>query len=75
MGLAALPWSDAAQRLRARVRFLRRILPEEAWPDLSDDALLATLGDWLTPYLAGMTRRSHLDRLDMLADHFDLVPH
>lgn len=74
MGLAALPWSDAAQALRARLRFLRRILPEEGWPDLSDEALLATLDDWLAPYLAGMTRRAHLDRLDMHAIITALIP-
>jgi ATP-dependent helicase HrpB len=75
MGLAALPWSDAAQTLRSRVRFLRRIFPEDGWPGLGDDALLATLGDWLTPYLAGMTRRQHLDRLDMHSIITSLIPH
>ena len=65
MGLNALPWTDATRVLRARVRFLARIFPEEGWPDLSDEALLATLDHWLTPYLAGMTRRAHLGRLDM----------
>jgi ATP-dependent helicase HrpB len=75
MGLAALPWSDASQTLRSRVRFLKRIFPDDGWPDLGDDALLATLGDWLTPYLAGMTRRSHLERLDVFAIIQDLIPH
>ncbi|HTN96952.1 MAG TPA: ATP-dependent helicase HrpB [Nordella sp.] len=75
MGLAALPWSDTTHNLRNRLRFLRRVLPEEGWPDLSDAALLATLSDWLTPYLAGMTRRSHLDRLDMFAIISGLIPH
>lgn len=75
MGLAALPWSEAAQTLRSRVRFLRRIFPADGWPDLGDDALLATLGDWLTPYLAGMTRRQHLDRLDMHEIITSLIPH
>ena len=51
--------------LRARVMFLRRLFPEEGWPDLSDEALLASLEDWLTPYLAGISRKAHLDRLDM----------
>ncbi len=75
MGLAVLPWSDAAQSLKARLRFLRRVFPEEGWPDLSDDALLKALADWLTPYLSGMTRRSHLDRLDMLAITSNLIPY
>lgn len=75
MGLAALPWSDATHSLRNRLRFLGRVLPEEGWPDLSDAALLASLSDWLTPYLAGMTRRAHLDRLDMFALISNLIPH
>jgi ATP-dependent helicase HrpB len=74
MGLAALPWSDAAQNLKSRIGFLRRIFPEEGWPDLSDEALLQTLADWLAPYLAGMTRRAHLERLDMLAIISSLIP-
>ena len=64
MGLAALPWSQAASSLRARVAFLRRV-EGEAWPDLGDDALSASLEDWLGPHLDGVTRRAHLDRLDM----------
>jgi ATP-dependent RNA helicase HrpB len=74
MGLTALPWTEATQALRARVRFLRRIFPEDGWPDLSDEALLATLGHWLTPYLAGMMRRAHLGRLDMQAIIASLIP-
>src|SRR5581483_11921591 len=54
LGLAALPWDAAATQLRHRVQFLRRLEPEQ-WPDLSDAALLATLEDWLGPYLDGIT--------------------
>jgi ATP-dependent helicase HrpB len=75
MGLSALPWSDATHSLRNRLRFLSRVLPEEGFPDLSDATLLASLSDWLTPYLAGMTRRAHLDRLDMFAIISGLMPH
>ena len=53
MGLACLPWSEGARSLRARVQFLRRMFPDAAWPDLSDDHLRATLEDWLLPYLRG----------------------
>jgi ATP-dependent helicase HrpB len=66
LGLAALPWSDAAQALRQRVAFLRRHQPE-SWPDLSDAHLLETLKDWLLPYLAGMTRTAHWQKLDLAA--------
>ena len=68
LGLAALPWTRAAEALRARIAFLRGLDAPGAseWPDLSDAALLATLPEWLGPYLAGVTRRDHLTRLDVL---------
>ncbi len=56
LGVAALPWSDHASALRARVACLREWCPELALPDLSDAALQATLDDWLAPHLAGKTR-------------------
>jgi ATP-dependent helicase HrpB len=64
LGLEALPWTREAAALRDRLRFARRS-EGESWPDLSDAALLATLGDWLGPFLAGITRRSQLSRLDL----------
>ena len=75
MGLTALPWSEGDQRLRGRVAFLRRHFPEEDWPDLSDEALLAGLEVWLKPYLAGMSRASHLERLDLHAILRAMIPH
>lgn len=75
MGLACLPWSEDARSLRARVMFLRRQFPEEGWPDISDAALLATLDDWLKPFLAGITRKAHLERLDMHRIIQGMIPH
>lgn len=66
MGLESLPWSSAAREWQARALSLRQWCPEEDWPDVSDTALLSTLADWLGPYLEGITRRSHLARLDLL---------
>ncbi len=74
MGLASLPWGDAAKNLRARVQFLRRLLPGEGWPDLADKTLSATLNEWLAPYLAGITRKAHLERLDMHAILHAMIP-
>ena len=62
--LAVLPWTPATTQLRARVAFVRSVVGD-AWPDVSDAALLATLDDWLAPYLAGATGRADLDRLDL----------
>ncbi|MEZ5531225.1 MAG: ATP-dependent helicase HrpB [Steroidobacteraceae bacterium] len=67
LGLGALPWSGSARELQRRVAFVRALDPAQAgdWPDLSDDALAATLGDWLAPWLGGITRRAQLARLSM----------
>jgi ATP-dependent helicase HrpB len=66
MGLDCLPWSDAAREWQARLLSLRRWQPEADWPDLSDEALLTNLEAWLPPWLEGITRREHLQRLDLL---------
>jgi ATP-dependent helicase HrpB len=75
MGLACLPWSEGARSLQARVQFLRRMFPDAAWPDLSDDHLRATHEDWLLPFLPGISRQAHLDRLDLHQILQSLIPH
>ncbi|KGI78922.1 RNA helicase, partial [Oleiagrimonas soli] len=73
-GLDALPWSDAARRLRARAEALRAWVPELGLPDLSETALLATLEAWLAPYLAGKRKLDALSAAELsqaLAAMFD----
>src|SRR5262245_22836106 len=62
LGAAALPWTREARAIQARVAFLRRLDPE-AWPDLSDAALMADPPAWLGERLNGVTRRAHLARI------------
>lgn len=50
-GLGALKWGEQASGLRARLAFLNARDP--AWPDVSDNALLAARQDWLWPLLEG----------------------
>lgn len=64
IGLTALPWTDELRRWQQRVTFLRQRKGED-WPDVSDAALMTGLEDWLAPFLDGVSRRSHLDRLDL----------
>ncbi|UGB45365.1 ATP-dependent helicase HrpB [Frateuria edaphi] len=52
-GIDALPWSETARRLRARMQALAGWMPELGLPDVSDATLLASLEDWLGPYLQG----------------------
>ncbi len=56
LGLDALPWSDHARELRQRVESLRGWCPELGLPDFSETNLLATLEQWLAPYLANKRR-------------------
>jgi ATP-dependent helicase HrpB len=65
MGLDVLPWTDAARSLQQRVQFAAAHDTGQPWPDLSDANLLATLSDWLGPFVGGFMRRSHLSRLDV----------
>ncbi len=51
-GLANVPFGPAARTLRQRIAFLRRL--DEAWPDLSDEALIARADEWLAPLLPGV---------------------
>jgi ATP-dependent helicase HrpB len=64
-GIAALPWSDAATRLRARVEWLRHALPEAGLPDVSDAALLDSLETWLAPALIGKRKLEALSTEDL----------
>lgn len=64
MGLGCLPWAKDLEQWRQRVQFLHRAAPDR-WPDVSDTALLDGLEEWLSPYLTGVTRRAHLDRIDL----------
>jgi ATP-dependent helicase HrpB len=69
LGLDCLPWTKDLQQWRARVTVIRNsaTTAEQAadWPDVSDARLLATLEDWLAPWLEGVTRRDHLARVDL----------
>jgi ATP-dependent helicase HrpB len=66
LGLQVLPWQVSSRSFRARVLLLRR-LQGSAWPDVSDDALLAGADAWLSPYLAGLSRRAQFGTIDLEA--------
>jgi ATP-dependent helicase HrpB len=64
VGLNKLPWTKSQDQLRARVGFLRQTTPD-IWPDLSDDTLVASIGDWLAPFLAAKTSVSSITPDDL----------
>lgn len=49
LGLAALPFPKDVAQLRDRISFLHRSIGE-AWPDMSDEALLSRLDEWFVPF-------------------------
>jgi ATP-dependent helicase HrpB len=67
LGIDALPWTKPARALQTRMMFARRFdeRSSQAWPDVSDAALLKDLDHWLAPWLTDISRRDHLVRLDM----------
>ncbi|WEK56383.1 MAG: ATP-dependent helicase HrpB [Candidatus Cohnella colombiensis] len=62
-GIELLPWTKAARQYQERVMFM--CLHESSWPDVADDALLATLGHWLAPYVEGIKSRAELQRVNL----------
>jgi ATP-dependent helicase HrpB len=64
-GMSALPWSDGATRLRARIGALRVWRPELNLPDVSDNALLASLDQWLAPHMSGKRRLDALQAAEL----------
>src|SRR5690606_3422986 len=54
-------WTPAAARLRARIRLTRGA----DWPEVSDEALLATAEDWLLPHLGRARSLADLRSLDL----------
>jgi ATP-dependent helicase HrpB len=64
-GLRLLNWGEAHAEWQSRVLSLRVWRPEEGWPDVSDNVLLATADEWLSPYLANVSKRIDFNRLEL----------
>ncbi|WP_417780709.1 ATP-dependent helicase HrpB [Stutzerimonas xanthomarina] len=77
-GLDLLPWTPELRQWQARISLLRQLDlaagADSAWPDVSDDALLARLEDWLLPYLGKVSRLAHFAQLDLKAMLATLLP-
>lgn len=73
LGAAKLPWTKAQLQLRDRVSFLSAA-GDAGWPDLADDALTASLSDWLGPYLSGKTALRDVTADDLSAALDALIP-
>lgn len=72
-GLAALPWSTAADGFRRRLAFLRRELGEP-WPDVTAAALLDRLDEWLGPELEELAGGKPVSSIDLANPLRRLLP-
>lgn len=72
-GLDRLPWSKAAKQWRDRVMFLRKA-EGDAWPDLSDEGLIARRDDWLVPALYDKTALKDISPGDLSDALMALLP-
>ncbi|OGV48103.1 MAG: ATP-dependent helicase HrpB [Lentisphaerae bacterium GWF2_52_8] len=74
-GLNVLPWDDELRSWLGRVNFLHRVDRSAEWPDLSESWLLEHLEEWLGPYLKGISRISHLHKIELKSILKNLLPH
>ena len=73
-GLKILNWSDRQEDLQARVLSLRAWRPNDNWPDISNEHLLETLEEWLSPYLLKTNKLTELQKLDFTQILHSILP-
>ena len=66
-GLSVLNWTPEAEQYRIRLHCAAKWLPELEWPKVDDEALLATLEQWLLPQMSGVHSLRALKALDVKA--------
>jgi ATP-dependent helicase HrpB len=62
-----ITFSREALQFQARVRLMQQTFPEENWPDLSEETLLAAPEEWLLFRLKGIRSAQQLAALNILA--------
>ena len=73
-GLKLLPWTAELHQWCARVSLVRSIEGAANWPDVSQEALLATVEDWLAPYLGKVNLLQDFKKLKLKSILEALLP-
>ncbi|PSH67666.1 ATP-dependent helicase HrpB [Phyllobacterium brassicacearum] len=73
-GLDILPWSREATILRRRLAWLHKGLGSP-WPAMDNDALIASLDDWLLPFLKGSSQLGQIPAHVVIEGLRSLVPY
>ncbi len=74
LGIHRLPFSKAQLQWRDRVEFLRRSGGSDLWPDVSDEALGRTAGEWLGPFIEERTSLATITPDDLRQALATLLP-
>jgi ATP-dependent helicase HrpB len=64
-GLTILNQTEQISDWKARISSIRVWRPDEEWPDISDEHLLNTLEEWLSPYITTIKKREEFLKLDL----------
>src|SRR5690606_1457001 len=73
-GLKLIGDPKTKEDFQARVLSLKLWRPEEPWPDLTDQYLIDTLHESLSPFLLHVSRLSELNKLDVHTILLTLIP-
>ncbi|QHM69856.1 ATP-dependent helicase HrpB [Mixta intestinalis] len=65
-GLSVLNWTPEAQQLRLRLDCAAQWIPEESWPKMDDETLLAMLERWLLPEMNGVRDIKGLRQINLV---------
>lgn len=60
-----LPFNDQVKNWQNRVISLRKWHPQAGWPDVSTPALLASVDEWLPPYLNNIKKPEDLKKIEL----------
>jgi ATP-dependent helicase HrpB len=60
-----LPWNDTTEQWQARILSLRLWQQDDAWPDVSTDALLESIEEWMPLYLNQIKRVDDFAKLNL----------
>ncbi|HCS19659.1 MAG TPA: ATP-dependent helicase HrpB [Bacteroidetes bacterium] len=64
-GQNLLNWDEATTQWQNRVMSMRKWQPAEGWPEVSTEALLLVVEDWIAPYLAGVKKPEDLKKIKL----------
>lgn len=74
-GAQLLDFNEQVQQWQNRVLSLRRWNPEQAWPDVSTDALLLEVDKWLLPYLGAANTAANFRKINLMNLLPNLLPY